>query len=237
MDQQIGRLLDYLDQQGISENTMIVFLSDNGACPYDFNYTPSIDPGPANSFRTYDSEWANASNTPFRLYKQWIHEGGISAPMIVRWPEMIEPGSMTHVPAQLIDIMPTLLEAAGSSYPDTYRLRDILPMEGKSLIPVLMGEEINRNTPLFWEYNGSRAVRKGPWKLVAERGQSWELYNLNSDRTETYNLIKDHPKMAEELSNLYDQWANRIGTRTNEEAFQMEPSQQDRYLFESENKN
>ncbi|MFW5915891.1 MAG: arylsulfatase [Bacteroidota bacterium] len=234
MDQQIGRLMDYLDRQGIADNTIVIFLSDNGGCPYDFNRTPNLPPGPAESYRTYDSEWANASNTPFRLYKQWIHEGGISTPMIVRWPDVVEPGRITDKPAQLIDIMPTLLEAAESSYPDSYDGHNVLAKEGKSLMPLLKGNGYTPRDPMFWEYAGSRAVRKDQWKLVAERGKKWELYNIEKDRTETNNLVKEHPELAEELKKLYNQWAKRTGATTNEEAVEMGPNQQDRYLYEKE---
>ena len=230
LDQQIGRLMDYLERKGLVGNTIVMFLSDNGGCPYDFNRTPNLTPGPAESYRTYDSEWANASNTPFRLYKQWVHEGGISTPMIVRWPGVVEPGRLTRKPAQLIDIMPTLLEAAGTSYPDTYQNHSILPMEGKSLMPLLKGDEYTPREPMFREYRGSRAVSKGPWKLVAERGKPWELYNIETDRSETNNLIDEHPGLSEELEKLYNRWAERTGARTNREALEMSFNQQDRYF-------
>ncbi len=231
MDQQIGRLMDYLDQQGIADNTIVIFLSDNGACPYDHNYrTPSLMPGPAEAYRTYDSEWANVSNTPFRLYKKWVHEGGISTPLIVRWPGVVEPGSITRKPAQLIDIMPTLLEAAGTSYPDTYKGHSILPMEGKSLMPLLKGNEYTPRQPMFWIYDGHRAVRKDQWKLVGERGKPWELYNIQKDRTEMNDMAEEHPTLVQELETLYNRWAERTGASTNAEAIKMEPHTQDRYF-------
>jgi arylsulfatase len=234
MDQQIGRLMDYLEENGIKDNTIVMFLSDNGGCPYDFNRTPNLPPGPANSYRTYDSEWANASNTPFRLYKQWIHEGGISTPMIVRWPEVIEPGSITRKPAQLIDIMPTLLEAAQAPYPESYDGNNILPMEGKSLLPLFRGHSFQPREPMFWEFAGSRAVRKGRWKLVAERGKPWELYNIENDRTENQNLVDEHPDLVNNLEKLYNDWAKRVGAPVNEKAEEMAPNKQDRYLYEEE---
>ena len=234
LDQQIGRLMDYLDRKGIADNTIVMFLSDNGGCPFDHNRTPNLPPGPAESYRTYDSEWANASNTPFRLYKQWIHEGGISTPMIIRWPGVVEPGSITRKPAQLIDIMPTLLEAGEASYPDSFEGHKILAKEGKSLMPLLRGDDYEPRNPMFWEYAGARAVRKDQWKLVAERGKKWELYNIREDRTETNNLIDAKPDLAEELKSLYNQWARRTGARTTQEALEMGTNQQDRYLYEEE---
>ena len=234
MDQQIGRLLQYLDDEGMTENTLVIFLSDNGACPFDFNHTPNMPPGPAKSFRTYDTEWANASNTPFRLYKQWIHEGGISTPMIIRWPGKVTAGSMSDITGRITDLMPTILEAAGAAYPDSYNGYTVLPAEGESLLPVLEGKEMNRTKPFFWEYRGSRGVRDGDWKLVAERGREWELYNLKDDRSETNNLIEDYPQKAEKYGNLYDAWAGRSGAPSNAEARSMKPSSQDRYLIEGE---
>jgi len=236
MDQQIGRLLDYLDRQGIADNTIVIFLSDNGGCPFDHNRTPNLPPGPAEAYRTYDSEWANASNTPFRLYKQWVHEGGISTPMIVRWPGVIEPGRVTDKPAQLIDLMPTLLEVAQTTYPDSYQGHSILPMEGRNLMPLLRGEDYTPRQPMFWEFRGSRAVRKDQWKLVGERGKPWELYNVRKDRSETNNLIKKHLGVAEELETLYNRWAKRTGARVNQEARDMDTNQQDRFLYEREKK-
>jgi arylsulfatase len=234
LDQQIGRLMDYLDRQDLADNTIVIFLSDNGGCPYDFNRTPDLPPGPAESYRSYDSEWANSSNTPFRLYKQWVHEGGISTPMIIRWPGVVEPGRITGKPAQLIDIMPTLLEAAEVSYPDSFEGHKILAKEGKSLIPLFRGSGYDPRSPMFWEYAGARAARKDQWKLVAERGKKWELYNIRKDRTETTNLIDKFPEKAKELKSLYDQWAQRTGAKTSQEALEMGTNQQDRYLYEKE---
>ncbi|HKL37619.1 MAG TPA: sulfatase/phosphatase domain-containing protein, partial [Bacteroidales bacterium] len=183
---------------------------------------------------TYDTEWANVSNTPFRLYKQWIHEGGISTPMILRWPEVIEPGNINREPAQLIDVMPTLVDVAQTSYPENYEGHPVLPMEGKSLFPIFNGNEMVENGPLFWEFRGSRAVRKGPWKLVAERGKPWQLYHISKDRTERHDVSDDHPDLTRELGKQYDRWAKRTGARNNEKAVGMSPVQQDRYLYKKE---
>ena len=234
LDQQIGRLLDQLDASGIADNTLIMFLSDNGGCPFDANRAPNAAPGPVTGLRTYDTEWAQASNTPFRKYKQWIHEGGISTPMIVRWPGKVEPNTLSSLPGQILDLMPTLLEAAGTTYPQQFQGRTLLPAEGVSLLSAWQGDTLVRDQPMFWEYRGSRAVRTGDWKLVGERGGPWELYNLQEDRTEMNNLITQFPERAEQMIAQYDTWAQRIGGRTTEEAMQMPLNQQDRYLYEEE---
>lgn len=234
LDQQIGRLLNHLDSLEITDNTLIVFLSDNGGCPFDANHSPIVPAGPKESDRTYDTEWAQVSNTPFRKYKQWIHEGGIATPMIIRWPGKVPSGSRSEQAGQLVDIMPTFLAAAEADYPEQYQSREVLPMEGVSLLPIWKDELLTREKPMFWEYRGSRAVRDGDWKLVAQRGGDWELYNMAEDRAELSNLIDQQPERAETMVAAYEQWAKRIGARSTDEAMAMPLNQQDRYLYEGE---
>lgn len=234
LDQQIGRVLDQLDALGIADNTLIFFLADNGGCPFDANHSPVVPPGPASSARTYDTEWAQVSNTPFRHYKQWIHEGGISTPMIVRWPSKVPADTMVHTPGQIVDILPTLLEAAQVPFPDEYADRNVLPPEGVSLLPVFQGESLQREKPMFWEYRGSRAVREGKWKLVGQRGDGWELYNLEEDRSEQHDLSDEYPERVASMVNAYDTWAERVGARTTQQAMDMPINQQDRYLYPGE---
>ena len=234
LDEQVGRLLNHLDSLSIAENTLVVFLSDNGGCPFDANHFPILPPGPEESARTYDTEWAQVSNTPFRKYKQWIHEGGISTPMIIRWPGKIPASSLSEQPGQLVDIMPTFLAAVGTNYPEEYSNRELLPTEGINLLPIWKGEQVDRQKPLFWEFRGSRAVREGNWKLVGERGGPWELYNLNEDRTEMNNLIEAESNRADSMIAAYEEWAERIGARTTQEALALPLNPQDRYLFEDE---
>ncbi len=234
MDRNIGRLMDRLESLGVSKNTIVIFLSDNGGCPYDFNHTPTRPPGPASSRRTYDVEWAQASNTPFRLYKQYEHEGGSATPFIVRWPETIEAGRVVDQPAHVIDVVPTLLEVAGVEYPSGYEGRDVLPLEGESLAPILRGKESIDRGPIYWEYRGSRAVRHGKWKLVGERGRPWELYDMAADRTETNNLAEEKADRAARMKKRYDRWAKRVGARTTEQAKSMGVNTQDRYLTKKE---
>ncbi len=234
MDEQIGRLVNHLKTLGKLDNTLILFLSDNGGCPFDQGRTPDRPPGPADSSRSYDTEWAQASNTPFRLYKQWSHEGGISTPMIVRWPGVVKPGRTTRAPAHLIDVMPTLVELAGATYPKQYDGRTVLAMEGRSLMPILRGQDNWQRGPMYWEYRGSRAVRDGKWKLVAERGKDWELYDIHADRSELHDRIDRHPEQAKKMAAAYDQWAKRVGARPNQQAREMPVNTQDRYLYEEE---
>ncbi len=229
LDQNIGRLLAHLEKINAAENTVVMFLSDNGACPYDFNRTPDLPPGPKESYRTYDSEWANAGNTPFRLYKQWSHEGGVSTPFIVRWPGHIEStGSMTNQVGHLIDLMPTLVELAGATYPKQFAGHDVLPMEGISLVPAFTGGSSRTNEPLYWEFSGNHAIRIGKWKLVAERAKDWELYDIVADRTELNDLIDAHPERVAKMAKLYDEWATRTGAVNHAKARAMEPSTQPR---------
>ena len=220
MDQGIGRILAALEKHGIGDNTMVVFLSDNGGCseygiyggvmgPKTFNTFE--DNGGPKSFDSYGEGWAGASNTPFRYYKHDCHEGGIATPMIVRWPAKAKPdGVYRKQLGHIIDFMPTFIEAAGGKYPTEHADTKILPMEGASLIPAITG-----NTPLgrdivCWEHHGNRAIRKGDWKLVArgEKG-AWELYDMKTDRTEINNLAADKPKLVKELDALWWKWAER----------------------------
>jgi len=216
MDHGIGRVLRALEETGAAENTIVVFLSDNGGCAEDIAgrklHTPGTRAGERGSYDAYKRPWANASNTPFRLYKKWIHEGGIATPFLMRWPRGIaQPGGMTHQVAHIIDIMPTCLDAAGVAYPETFDERPVLPVEGRSLLPILRGETREPHPALFWEHFGNRGVRAGDWKYVAAANGDWELYNLAEDRTELRDLGGTAPEKARELHALYEAWAQRVG--------------------------
>ncbi|HEO69658.1 MAG TPA: arylsulfatase [Candidatus Hydrogenedentes bacterium] len=211
MDRNIGRILDKLDERGDTDNTLVLFLSDNGGCAETRNQTPDVPPDPVHSYRTVDSPWANAQNTPFRKYKRWDHEGGISTPLIARWPKHVEPGRLCHEVSHIIDLMPTCIELARADYPETHNGTDVLPMEGRSLVPALEGAERVREEPLFWQFGQSRAVRQGPWKLVQSRGEPWELYDIEADRTELHNLASEQPDLVHELSEAWEAWAERCG--------------------------
>jgi len=169
-----------------------------------------VMPGPADTYIAYGKGWANASNTPFRLYKHWVHEGGISTPLIVHWPARVKAGGQLRTqPGHLIDIMATSVDVSGAEYPTEYRGNRIIPMQGRSLVPAFDNKPIQRDEGLFWEHEGNRAVRKGDWKLVSRYPGKWELYNMKQDRTEMNDLFEKRPEIAKELVKLYNDWAGR----------------------------
>jgi len=215
MDQNIGRVLAKVNEMGEKENTLIIFLSDNGGCAEDASYTPDIPPGPVESYRSVDEPWANASNTPFRKYKARDYEGGIHTPMIAYWPRVVqEEGAITDQVGHIIDIMATFVDISGAVYPSEYDGREILPLEGKSLLPILQGKEREGHESLFWQIqNGrQRAIRNGHWKMVARSSDDpWELYDLSVDRTELTDLAEQHPDIVRELAGKWESWANRVG--------------------------
>lgn len=214
MDQNIGRLLAKLEDLGELDDTLILFLSDNGGCAENVNKTPDIPPGPLPSYRTVDRPWANASNTPFRKYKRYDHEGGIATPLIAHWPAGIrQRGAITHQWGHIVDILPTCLEVAGAPYPEERDGQEILPLEGKSLLPVLQGEKREGHESICWQFSSARAVRQGKWKLVVDGKGPWELYDLEVDRTELHDLASTHPQKVEELAAVWNAWAERVGAR------------------------
>jgi arylsulfatase len=169
-------------------------------------------PGGEDSYQSYGRSWANASNTPFRYHKHWVHEGGISTPLIVRWPDVIQKaGRITDQPGHIIDIMATLVDISGAEYPSSYNGNPVKPLEGKSLLPVIKGQTRETHNYLFWEHEKNKAVRHGKWKLVAEAGKEWELYNIEKDRSELNNLIFQYPVIADELKNAWEDWAEKVG--------------------------
>ncbi len=225
MDQAIGRVVARLKETGQFDNTLIFFLSDNGACaewdPWGFDETS----GPKNilhagadlkkvggpdSYVSYGSAWANACNTPFRLYKHYGHEGGINTPLIIHWPAGLrtKPGAVTHEAGYITDFMPTALELAGASYPQERQGRKVLPPEGVSLAPVLRGEPLAPRC-IFMEHEGNRAVREGRWKLVALKDRPWELYDLAADPTEMNDLAARETDLVARLDKAWEAWADR----------------------------
>ncbi len=172
-----------------------------------------VMPGPADTYIAYGRPWANASNTPFRLYKHWVHEGGISTPLIAHWPSRIKVrGKLRHQPGHLVDIMATCVDVAGARYPFEYNGNKIIPMEGKSLVPAFENKPIQREA-IYWEHEGNRAVRKGKWKLVSKHPGKWELYDLEADRTELNNLAQKYPQKVEQLKAMYKSWTARCGVQ------------------------
>lgn len=215
MDQGIGRILNTLDDQGLAENTVVMFLSDNGGCAeIPGGEKPERIPGPKEYYTTCGPGWAYAQNTPFRRYKSWVHEGGISTPLIVRWPQVVAPGSITRQVGHIIDLLPTCADLAGAEYPAEMDGNEILPVEGKTLASIFRGEERTPHEKLFWEWAGNRAVREGDWKLCWDKGpKAWELYNLAEDRTETHDLAKEQPQRVERMSADWFAWAKECGLK------------------------
>jgi len=219
MDQNIGRVMAKLKELGKDRNTLVMFLSDNGGChetgPLGFDSRKNgLPPGGVDSYMSYGQSWANASNTPFRLFKKYTHEGGIATPFIARWPAIIrDKGTITHQVGHIIDSMATCVDIAAAKYPKTFRRRKIIPLQGKTLLPIFQGKERKPHDYLFWEHRRHEAVRNGKWKLVAQESGQWELYDLEQDRTEMNNLIDEYPAIAARLKLEYEQWARRSGVR------------------------
>ena len=249
MDAGIGRMVAQLKASGQFENTLILFLQDNGGCAETVGRTneqpdapanlkplaanelqprtqppmqtrdgrwvqtgPGVMPGPADTYIAYGKSWANVSNTPFREYKHWTHEGGISTPLIAHWPAGIKAarnGAIERQPGHLIDIMATCVDLAGATYPTEVAGKTIKPRQGVSLRPALNGEAIERGRPLFWEHEGNRAVLDGDWKLVAKEDQPWELYNVATDRSEVDNLAGEQSDRVKTLADAWAVWAAR----------------------------
>jgi arylsulfatase len=216
MDQGIGRLVTALRANGQFDNTLIIYLQDNGACAETIGRNPPKGkgpapmPGPAESFIGYGEAWANVSNTPFRLYKHYVHEGGISTPLIAHWPRGItRKGEFEAQPGHLIDVMATCVDVAEAKYPSERDGRKIQPMEGRSLVPAFAGKTIQRDA-LFWEHEGNRALRIGDWKLVAKgSGGPWELYDLKRDRSELNDLAGAQPVRVNQMIAEWNRWAER----------------------------
>lgn len=235
MDQTIGDLVQKLKESGELDNTVIMFLSDNGSSPErPSKYGPGFDragstrdgravkfpvdkskdamAGPQTVHSGIGPAWANAINTPFRYYKARTFEGGTATPFIVHWPLGIkEKGGISHQSGHVVDIMATCLELAGISYPQSFRGKEITPLVGKTLIPVLEGKQREAHEVLFWEHMGARAIRQGDWKLVMLNSKSdWELFNLVEDRTETNNLATQYPGKVQEMAKLWEEQANQL---------------------------
>jgi arylsulfatase len=218
MDQNIGSLLAKLDEKGLAENTVVMFLADNGGCPETpGGNDPKNLPGPREFYSHVGPDWAAAQNTPFRRYKSTVHEGGISTPLIVRWPGKIKPDTMTDQVGHVIDLLPTCAALGGASYPEKYNGQDILPVEGLSLLPIFEGQTREPHKTLYWEWSGNRAIRQRQWKLVWDKGiKKWELYNVETDRTETNDLAKFNLPRVKAMTEAWNAWAERTGVKNQE---------------------
>lgn len=210
MDQGVGKLIAQLEAMSALENTLVLFLADNGGCAELIDRgKPGVPAGDVDSFLSYGVGWANASNTPFRLYKHWVHEGGIATPLIAYWPAGLKQKEITHEPGHLVDLMATCVDVAGTDYPKTFQGRDVAPLAGASLQPVFAGERRAADHTMYWEHEGNRAVRRGDWKLVARHKAPWELYDLNADRTELNDLAKSQPEKVTTLAAAWSAWAKQ----------------------------
>ena len=240
MDAAIGRVVAALEETGALDNTLILFLSDNGGCaeeiapgwvdelpttPYNTplrtragervrrGNDPTVTPGPEESFATYGLPWANLSNTPFREYKHWVHEGGVATPMIVHWPEGDLGSGWIDDPHQLPDIMATVLDITGTDYPAERDGRALLPATGQSMVGAWQGSPVTEEHPLYFEHEGNCAIRVGRWKLVRKHAQDWELFDLSVDRSEVTDLAGSQPERVRDLATGYERWANDHGVK------------------------
>lgn len=234
MDQGIGKIRAALQRLGLEENTLILFLSDNGGCAeflaeegyvqkpertlpdgrlVHYGNAADITPGGPTTYMSYDLPWANASNSPFRLFKHYVHEGGVSSPCIVSYPAGIPQPGVVHSTCSFIDVMATCIDLAGATYPADYNGRAITPLEGESFVPGFTNAGWQRERPVYWEHEGNRALRLGDWKLVCRFPSDWELYNMVEDRTELNDRAAREPERLKKMTTLYDEWAARCGVR------------------------
>lgn len=213
LDQNIGKVLSKLDSLGKLENTLVIFLSDNGSSAEVVKLDGSGEIGTLTRWTSLGEDWANVSNTPLRFFKNYSYEGGICTPMIASWPEGIkEPGRISDFTGHFIDIMPTMMEVAEASYPAEYKGHPILPLQGESLVPVFRGETKDREKPLFWSWRRGKAVRQGEWKAVwqGEVQDEWALFNLTNDPAEMNDLSSEYKEKLLELVVLFQQWETEM---------------------------
>jgi arylsulfatase A-like enzyme len=259
MDQGIGKIVAELKRNGQLDNTLMLFLQDNGGCAeamgrtaqkghpnilrpdkptfpamkpeqfaafgsapdqtrdgYPVRMGSKVFPGPADTYVAYGRGWANVSNTPLREYKHWVHEGGISTPLIAHWPKGIPAarnGQLAREPGHLIDLMATCVDLAGAKYPAKFDGNDVQPLEGVSLRPAFEGKPLGRTQPIYWEHEGNKAIRDGRWKLVSKDGHSWELHDVDADRVESTDLSGSEPERASAMAAKWDEWAKRVGVQ------------------------
>jgi arylsulfatase A-like enzyme len=232
MDQSIGTLIAALKRLDQFDNTLILFLSDNGGCAefmaedgwaqYYPDHTQDgkkitmgnvtgLNPGNAQTFQSYDKPWANVSNAPFRLFKHYVHEGGISTPLVAHWPNGFGSRMTAHAACHVVDILPTILDATGGTYQTEVGGHDIQPMQGESLLALFKDQDWAREQPILWEHEGNAAIRLGQFKLVRQYNQAWELYDMEADRTELHNLIGKNAKLEAEMIRQYGAWADQVG--------------------------
>jgi len=215
VDRAIGTLVERLRASGELDNTLILFMCDNGGngeSGPDGRLNGKGTPGSAQSVVWTGMNWATMQNTPFQYFKHFTEEGGIATPLIAYWPKGIaaeQRGAKVTAPGHLIDVMPTLVELSGAAYPKTFNGHDIVPMQGRSMVPAFTGKPLSRDKPIFWEHEGNRAVRDGQWKLVARFQQPWQLFDMAKDRAEMHDLAAAQPERAKKMAQQWDAWAAR----------------------------
>jgi arylsulfatase len=238
MDQAIGRVLDQIKANGDWDDTVVLFLADNGASadpmPFgeiaDFRERrdilhkktkdgrdvrigndPLVMPGGEETYQSYGRGWANLSNTPFKLFKLWAHEGGVASPFVAHWPNgKLRTGEIFEQPFQLTDVMPTLLELLGAKYPSERAGVKLPPLVGESMFGAWKGADVS-NPTLWWEHCGNAALRSGKWKLVRQYDFPWELYDIDTDRSEITDLSAKHPEVVKELTAKWEEIAKQNG--------------------------
>ena len=213
VDQELGRIFADLKRAGEFDNTLIVFFSDNGACPFDRRQDQRFaEPYLPDTMWGDSTGWAWVRNSPFRFYKQNQFEGGIATPAIVHWPAGLKTtsGAWVHTPAHLVDVLPTLADLAGTSLPKQWPGRELEPVSGVSLAPVLAGQSLPVRPPIHLLFGADRGLLDGDWKLVSFQSNPWELYNLAEDRTELHNLAAEKPEIRDRLVNLWQEMAENV---------------------------
>lgn len=214
VDQNIGKIVKALKALKVFDNTLILFLQDNGACAEggvlgSDRGKGKKETGGSGSYISYGECWANASNTPFRRYKHWVHEGGAATPLVAHWPAGISKqlnSKLINEPSHLVDIMATCVDISGATYPKIFNDTEIIPMQGKTLTPLFTEKAFERGPAIFWEHEGNRAIRDGKWKLVAIHGGHWELYDMEKDRTELNDLATKMPEKVKGMAAQYEAW-------------------------------
>jgi arylsulfatase len=222
MDIEIGRVIEQIRKSGKLDDTLILFVSDNGASSEQIIrgdlHEPSLPPGSAKTFLGLGPGWASAANTPHRLHKSWTHEGGISTPLIVHWPNGIAAhGELRKNPGHLIDLAPTILELGGGQMPATFDDQPMPPSPGKSLVNAFTHDNSVRHEDFWWFHDNNKAIRQGNWKLVRNHSAPWELYDLTSDRSETRDVAAAHPDKVRELEQLWNQHLEKYRTEATQE--------------------
>ena len=213
VDQEMGRLVADLEKHGDLDNTVILFVSDNGACPYDRGRPePEAQPFDPKTSWSDSTGWAWARNSPFRYYKQNQFEGGISTPAILHWPASLKqkPGGIIDTPAHLVDVLPTFAELAGAQPQTTYPGREPTPLAGTSLVPIITGGKLKERPPIHLLFASDRGLRDGDWKLVSFQSEPWELYDMRTDRTELHNVAAQHPDVVERMVKQWTEMAEHV---------------------------